>query len=213
MKTIVKSTPAPACLARAQQAGWNWDQFGKLDHDGHVEVLQLALHDQKKECAYTGLWLGEGTKLKVHIDHFQKKGIYQDQEFAWENLFAAAKDRKDGADYKDNQISGPREKADATYSTFWSPLQANLEKAFWYRQDGTIQPDPGLSEEDRVKAQNTIEMFNLNSPDLKSKRYGIILKTRGVHDLSDDMVRECLATQGFSFLVNFELAHRKRDSE
>lgn len=213
MKTIVKSTPAPACLSRAQQAGWNWDQFHKQDHEGYLDVRCLALHDQKNECAYTGLWLGEGTKQIVHIDHFRKKGIYQDQEFVWDNLFAAAKERNDGADFKDGHISGPQETADAAYSVFWSPLQANLENNFRYRPDGTILPAYNLTKADEVKAQKTIEIFNLNSPDLKNRRYGIIQLIGTLSDLSDDDVKTCLATQGFSFLVNFELAHRKRDSE
>lgn len=213
MKTIVKSYPAPACLARAEKSGWNWDQFREQNHEGYLEVRRLALVDQKNECAYTGLWLGEGANHKVHIDHFRKKGIYPDQTFAWENLFAAAKEREDGADFKDNQISGPQENADAAYSTFWSPLQDNLANYFWYSQDGSIHPAPNLCEADFDKAQNTIEVFNLNSPDLKNRRHGIILKIRALHGISGDVVREWMATAGFSFLVNFELAQREQDTK
>ena len=102
MKTIVKSE-VPPCLRQAQGKGWNWDEFRANAYDDYLSVRSQALVDQKDECAYTGLWLGMGTTHTLHIDHFHKKAIFPEETLSWENLFAAAKNRNDGADYKDRQ--------------------------------------------------------------------------------------------------------------
>ncbi len=69
--------------------------------------------------------------------------------------------------------------------------------------DGWMEPDEHLSHEDKVIAQSTIDMYNLNSPELRQKRQGIILQLRSMSQMTDDDVRMCTATIGFSFLVSF----------
>lgn len=205
MKTIIKSE-VPPCLRQAQGKGWNWDEFRTNAYDDYLSVRSQALVDQKDECAYTGLWLGMGTTHTLHIDHFHKKAIFPEETLSWENLFAAAKNRNDGADYKDRQIHGTKSDAEKQYRAFWSPLEANLSQAFWYRQDGVVEPDEKLSDEEKEMAQHTIDMYNLNSPDLRNRRLGIIRLLNTLQDLCDDDIRQCTKTAGFSFLVDFELS-------
>ncbi len=208
MKTIVKSE-APVCLREARAKGWDWNTFVGNAHKEYLTARARALGEQGNECAYTGLWLGEGTKQTVHLDHFHKKAIYAEEIFSWENLFAAAKNLDYGSDYKDKQIHGPRMNADAQYQSFWSPLQAGLVNAFWYRQDGWMEPGEHLSAEDRRLAQQTIDMYNLNSPDLKRKRRDIIRCLGNMQQLEEDEVRSAMETMGFSFLIDFELKQRE----
>ena len=99
--------------------------------------------------------------------------------------------------------------ADAQYQSFWSPLQASLVNAFWYRQDGWMEPGEHLSAEDRRLAQQTIDMYNLNSPDLKRKRRDIIQCLGNMQQLEEDEVRSAMETMGFSFLIDFELKQRE----
>ena len=207
MKTIIKSD-APLCLQQAREKGWDWDEFHANAHVDYLDVRSQALADQKEECAYTGLWLGEGTKHTLHIDHFHKKAIFTEETFLWENLFAAAKNRNDGADYKDRLIHGPKPDAEKQYRSFWSPLEASLSKAFWYRQDGCVEPDEKLYEEGQLLAQHTIDMYNLNSPDLTRRRLGVIRMLNSLSGLCDDEIRLYMRTMGFSFLVDFELRQR-----
>lgn len=209
MKTILK-LEADDCLQRAIDNGWSWDDFHRNAHDDYLTLRELALMEQNDECAYTGLWLGKGTTQTVHLDHFRKKAIYPELTFDWYNLFAAAKDLDYGSDYKDRNIHGPRDNADSQYNTFWSPLKVNLEGNFWYRQDGKIMPYPGIDEDARQIAQQTIDMYNLNADDLKKRRQGIIQLVGGLDQLDDDTVRQCMATSGFSFVVEFELAQRQK---
>lgn len=206
MKTIIKSE-VPECLQEAETRGWDWNSFHTNDHDGYRCVIQRALEDQKNECAYTGLWIGEGTTQKIHIDHFRKKAIYPEETFYWDNLFAAAKDLDYGSDYKDKHIHGPKTNAESQYKKFWSPLYANLSNAFWYRQDGMIEPALGLEDNDREMAQHTIEMYNLNAPDLKQRRQGVINMLKGYKEIPEEIIREGMKNVGFSFLVDFELKY------
>lgn len=206
MKTITKSEGTLECLQSAQKAGWNWDEFHKKAQADFESVRALAVEEQGNECAYTGLWIGEGTHSDVHIDHFRKKSIYPEATFCWKNLFAAVKNPNYGADYKDKQIHSPQANADRQYQAFWSPLQPTLSEAFWYRQDGTIEPDEQLSLSEKATAQQTIDMYNLNSNELKNRRQGVILTIRNMrHQLADQEVRTIMDTVGFSFLVDFEL--------
>ena len=207
MRMIVKADENP-CLAAARSQGWNWDEFRSNDHDGYLAVLSQTIDEQKNECAYTGLWLGEGTSQKCHIDHFRKKSIYAELTLVYSNLFAAAKDLSYGSDYKDKSIHGPRANSDQQYALFCSPLDERLIGSFWYRRDGFIEPMEGLSEENKLLVQNTIDMFNLNHPDLKSRRCGVLKILEPLSDYDEDMVRLCMQQAGFSAVVDFELAYR-----
>lgn len=207
MKTISKEE-ANSCLDHAREAGWNWDDFHKNNQNGYWLVKEQALEEQHHECAYTGLWLGEGTTQTIHLDHFRKKGIYDSLTFDYGNLFAAAKDLPCGSDCKDRKIHGPRQHADAQYATFWSPCQQHLEHAFWYRQDGYMVPDDSLNEDEKEMARNTIDMYNLNCSDLVNRRARILRMMEDMRDCEEDLVRMSMSTVGFSFLVEFGLQHR-----
>ncbi|MDE6480487.1 MAG: hypothetical protein K2L45_09470 [Muribaculaceae bacterium] len=98
MKTINK-TEANDCLRTAANNAWSWDDFHKNDQPGYNACREQGLAEQLNECAYTGLWLGEGTKQSVHIDHLRKKALYPELTFDWNNLFVAAKNLECGADY------------------------------------------------------------------------------------------------------------------
>lgn len=211
MKTIIKSN-ANRCLDIARENSWTWDDFHTNAPDDYIKCRKQALEEQQYECAYTGLWLGDGSTQKIHIDHFRKKSLYPELTFHWPNLFVSVKDSDYGADFKDGFIRGPRDYSDKQYNTFFSPLEANLKDYFWYRQDGTIEPNPNFDgvrdKELLAKIRNTIEIFNLNADDMKHRRRVIIESVRSLRQLNDTEVIDCMQTTGFSFVVEFELQHR-----
>lgn len=210
MKTIVKSN-ANVCLRNAEHNGLSWNDFVTRHHDEYLRIRQQAISDQTGECAYTGLWIGDGTKQKVHIDHFRKRSIYPQLQFDWHNLFAAAKDLDYGSDSKDAKIHGPLTYADHLYKLFYSPLEANLEDMLWYRQDGQIVAHPSTPTDKINFVNNTIELYNLNAPDLIHRRLSIINQLRELNQLDVETIRLCMQNAGFSFLVNFELRQRNQD--
>lgn len=211
MKTIIKSDTNP-CLKAAKENGWTWNDFHSHTPDDYIKCRKQALAEQQYECAYTGLWLGDETTQKIHIDHFRKQSLYPELTFHWHNLFATAKDANYGADFKDGIICGPRNHSDKQYDTFFSPLEANLKDYFWYRQDGKIEPHPAFDEiKDKelvAKIRNTIKIFNLNADDMKHRRRGIIESVRSLQQLDDTEIIDCMKTSGFSFVVEFELQHK-----
>ncbi len=209
MKTVVK-TDSNHSLLNAKEKGWNWDDFHSNDQEAYQSCREQALKEQLEECAYTGLWLGEGTKQTIHIDHFKKKAIYPELTFEWNNLFAAAKDLDCGADFKDKKISGSRASSDKSYDNILSPLERYLSDYFWYRQDGAVIPHPSINDDELIsKINNTIDIFNLNSSFLKDRRSGIIKMMRSYAGFGESAIREIMKSLGFSFVVDFELQRQK----
>ncbi len=209
MKSIVKADSNPSLL-NAKDKGWNWDDFHSNDQEAYKNCREQALKEQLEECAYTGLWLGDGTKQTIHIDHFKKKAIYPELTFDWNNLFVAAKDLDCGADHKDKRISCPRVSSDKIYDNILSPLERHLSDYFWYRQDGAVIPHPSINDDELIsKINNTIDIFNLNSSFLKDRRSGIIKMMRSYAGFEESAIREIMKSLGFSFVVDFELQRQK----
>lgn len=89
-------------------------------------------------------------------------------------------------------------------------MEANLSQYFWYRQDGAIVPHQSITDESiRSKVKKTIEIFNLNSADLKNRRFCIMQSVKGIIGLDDETIRDGMRYAGFSFVVDFELQRRK----
>lgn len=179
MRTIVKGEK-PQCLINAEKMGWSWDEFVENDHEGYVLCRQQADVEQHGMCGYTEIPLGSG-KITVHFDHFRKKGIYPELRFNWENLFAAVKDHRFGADYKDRYINGDNEKK--VYAGILSPLTENLQGYFHYATNGEVEPLIGLSDDDVKKAKVTIDMFHLNETELVNRRRTMMMQIEVLVDL------------------------------
>ena len=143
----------PASLVEAENKGWSWDEFVSNDHEGYQSCREQANTEQQGVCAYTELPL-DVEKVKVHIDHYRRKSIYPKLRFKWDNLFAAVKDKRFGADHKDGIINGSNH--NQMYASILSPLTANLQDYFHYSTSGEIEPMSGISEEKQKEAEARI---------------------------------------------------------
>ena len=212
MHTINKSSKGPLCLEEALKKGLTWEEFYDQNHRGYKEVKQQSIKDQKGECAYTGIYIGEGTRIDeqdIHIDHFYKKSLFPEKRLEWQNLFAAINRRDFGACYKDKNINGPKNIAIKKYEQFWAPTEPNLQKMFRYTSVGEIEPAYNLDENTEKKAKKTIEIYNLKHPHLNHLRKEIIHLIDDYKrdpDISGDEIRAALSQQGFSDLIDFELS-------
>ena len=204
MRTIVKGERLQ-CLINAEKRGWSWDDFLKNDPEGYKACRQQADEEQHGMCCYTEIPQAYG-KYKFHLDHFKKKGIYPQLRFNWENLFAAVKDKRFGADSKDKYINGDNEKD--VYSSILSPLTENLQGYFHYATNGMVEPSTGLSADDEKRAKNTIDVFHLNQSELVSRRRTIIKQIEEYKDLPAYVVLECLEWQGFLSVIEQEIMYR-----
>lgn len=200
MKHIVKSI-APSCLAKAHDDNISWEEFCKNRHNDYVQCLSIALNDQNQECAYTGLLLKDPHK---HIDHYIKQECGRRYWFAWDNLLAAYKcdgmSSIFGADYKDKVVNISN--AQTKYNQILNPLTDDIEHYFYYSIDGEILPNPLLPENEHDKAQNTIDIFNLNDDYLKRRRE-IFINNIKIYQQNRIEIYEYLSNNGFSFILDF----------
>lgn len=204
MRRIVKSV-APECLAAAKEKGWNWEEFFHNDHNGHMQCLNQADADQSGVCGYTELPLASKGMTK-HLDHYRKKAIYSKLTFDWNNLVCAVKDKRFGADHKDELIDGKN--AEATYAGILNPVVDGAQNYFYYNTDGKILASVGLDEKNGRKAEETIRVFNLNETELVSRRRTFITQLRACADLEEADIRACFAAMGFPSVLEQELQLR-----
>ena len=203
MRTILKGE-APACLDSAEKKGWSWEEFVTNDHEGYQMCREQANFEQQSVCAYTELPL-DVARVTVHFDHYRKKSIYTKLRFKWDNLFAAVKDNRFGADHKDGIVNGSNH--NQVYASILSPLTANLQEYFHYSTSGEIEPSLSLSEENQKKAEETIRVFNLNEAELVERRRTIMAQIVCYQDLPEEDIKSSFDGLGFPSVVDQEVRY------
>lgn len=138
---------------------------------------------------------------EIHIDHFRKKGMPwpNDVTFDWNNLVVEDRCADYGTCYKDKHTSSM-----ADYDLQLNPVEDYPERLFSYNQEGFIFAKPGIDDNERIKAEFTIERFNLNHATLKQMRLKLI-RTIGnyTNQLDADTIRQCVANEGFPSVVEW----------
>ncbi|MCL1080050.1 TIGR02646 family protein [Parashewanella spongiae] len=159
----------------ADEATRAWGRFKDTDQ----QLLQKLLTEQFGLCCYTELNLADLKNthgIGSHFEHEQPKHTFPHRTFDEANLLRCALDSEDlskysgenrfGGHYKDNN-----EQLDYDAAKFISPQSANCRDFFVYlTSDGSIHPKAGLSAQDNMKAQYTIDILNLNASFLKAER-------------------------------------------
>ena len=196
MKTVLKYPQQDLEALDGRLKGLSWDDFRCSYHDVYEKCIAQAISEQCNECAYTEIPLPDKHQ---HIDHFRKKAIYQDLTFDWNNLFAAVKDKRFGADFKDGIINGNNHKQ--LYSTLLSPIEENIESFFSYSLDGRISVADTCNVAAKERAELTIQVFNIHADILVSRRHALILQMLEIDD--KDIFAEVFVGTGFSSLVKY----------
>lgn len=142
-----------------------WDNFDALDGTRHA-----CWHEQFGLCAYSEILLDDND-LGMHVDHVEPKSINQIGTFDHANLLLSAtssdklkgmpKGEVFGGHFRGNQYSA---------TDFITPLRPDCRRFFHYASSGELEPAFGLSVDDGLKAQYTIDVLNLNAPLLVSRR-------------------------------------------
>jgi uncharacterized protein (TIGR02646 family) len=207
MRKINKTYSAPASLMvfKKHHPLAQWDEIHKPENrEVYGDCLHACMVDQEMLCGYTEIFL----KPRItHIDHYVKRDIDPGQTFSWENMIAAVKDSRYGADWKDAKITKKDyNRTTKRYTSILNPITDSINGRFVYSTDGTIEPvDPY-----DVMAGKTIEVFNLNEESLKSQRKGTMLSARLMVDggIPKDKVRVLLKESGFLSAVDYELSKK-----
>lgn len=204
MKHIQKSVEPHSLTAFKRQNPTEWKSIHEMANK-HVyeDCLSQCVVDQNNLCGYTEMCLDQGL---VHIDHYIKRDIDSRLTFCWENMIAAVKDYRYGADWKDNHIShADYDSTNKRYRGILNPIVDSFLYRFQYATDGSIEP---FDEQDE-KAKDTILMFNLNEDSLKGRRREAMESARLMvkGGMTEQDVMEYLAPSGFVSAVQYELRH------
>jgi uncharacterized protein (TIGR02646 family) len=143
----LKRVNSPICLQgplknRSQDSYAIWEKIDEM---------------QNGYCAYC-----ERSYLKTkHIEHFRMKNDYPNGKFEWPNLFGSC-----GVDHKRNTC-GMHKDAPSTaaydYQQIIKPDVDFPERFLFFSLNGSVAPCAGLNPKDKVRAQETIRVFNLNN--------------------------------------------------
>ena len=147
--------PAPPCLNEYDK-GQNWNQI-KPEHKQQIrDALTLM---QGRHCAYC-----ERLRKDEEIEHFRPKNRFPQLTFEWSNLFLACKFEDSCGKHKDHAVRNysPDDLID--------PCIDDPDEFLKFYSDGHVQPVRGASPEKKHRAEETIRVFNLNSPSLVNAR-------------------------------------------
>lgn len=125
---------------------FSWPQYRNrpLNH-----ILQDALLEMTAQhCAFCD---GVFEQSPVTVEHFRPKSKYPELAYDWPNLFPCCTLCQEKGDDYDEKLLKPDE------------VNYDFDRYFICNySDGTIQPNPAASAEDRARAKMTIELYNLN---------------------------------------------------
>lgn len=165
----------------------------------YAECIEQLKTEQENLSGYTEKPLKNG----VHVDHFRKQALFntQDLVFGWNNLIADEHNPGYGADFKDKRVT--REE----YEKLINPVLEDPHHFLTYMDEGVIKPVDGLTQQEREKAEKTIEIFNLRHPLLKELRERAIKMVKDYKNqgLTEDEILIALRDYGFKSAVEYAL--------
>lgn len=148
-----------------EQATSRWKNFNYKQ-----EVSNYLNEEQYSLCAYSEI-RPDLVDLETHIEHIQAKSSYPIRTFDYQNLVINALSSDDLENRaKEDVFGGHAKLCDYEQNLFISPLQQGCSQYFVYLSDGRIEASNKLTPQEVLKAEYTIDLLNLNSPFLVTKR-------------------------------------------
>ena len=133
-------------------------------------LLSILLREQYHLCGYSEY---DCSPIGFHIEHVENKSQNPQGTFEFCNLLASAFHSDALARIPAKDLFGGHSVGKSTsvdMTRFVSPLDAGCWHYFVYLQSGRVIPNPRIGEQSRDKASYTIDLLNLNSAFLVSKR-------------------------------------------
>lgn len=137
-----------------------------LVHYRHDDIKKSLFRSSHYKCAFCECRPGESGYIEV--EHFAPKSIYPELTFSWDNLLPVCRKCNDDKSAFDTQTT-----------PIINPSEEDPEKLITYNML-VMEPAPGSGDE--VKAKNTIEVCNLNSPRLYKARSELLVSLTGYMD-------------------------------
>ncbi|HCF3691195.1 TIGR02646 family protein [Burkholderia multivorans] len=152
-------------------------RWGSFNHK--PTVMQHLLDEQYYLCCYSEL-RADQEGLGYHIEHVENKSQNPLRTFDYGNLAASALHSGDlgTAAFKGRhtEVFGGHaagktgSQGPVNMQNFIHPHRADCRRFFSYLSDGRVVPANGLSNVERGQTQYTIDILNLNSPFLVTRR-------------------------------------------
>lgn len=179
MRTVNKSGSGTVQLNQAHSnppttdraATVRWRRFRP-----HKAAVQKCLLDEQYQlCCYSELRADE-EGLGYHIEHLENKSQNPARIFDYTNLAASALDsandlaafKAQGHEVFGGHATGKQDVVDL--ARFVSCHQPDCRRYFAYLSDGRVVPATNLNAQEQDRAQYTIDLLNLNSPYLITRR-------------------------------------------
>jgi uncharacterized protein (TIGR02646 family) len=165
---MVQTRPRGECppLLKANRAKWTnrWHRIldGHARGDWATPLAKKLLREAVLGLTHGKCAFCEG-RLEVttwaEIEHYHPKTRYPKHAFLWTNLFPAC------------AICNQRKGEQDHRGALLKPDDEDPERYFWVHPDnGRLDPSPGLSAEDAVRATETIRLCDLQRPVLRRQR-------------------------------------------
>jgi len=202
MRKIDKGAPMPSFTEFVNQHHpTKWEDAKSVSHLWREYILEFEQH---RLSGYTE----EPVRLdSSHIDHFRKQSLFNALVFNWNNYIVDSNNETYGAKYKDRVVRTGEEN-----DKLINPVTEDASRFFRYELSGRIAVAEGLNDEDRTRAEYTMEAFNLNESSLVERRRVIINNIlQSYRDLTDDDILEALASEGFTSVVEQLLRERRTE--
>ena len=143
----------------------SWQSF-----DGKQELKENLTAIQNGLCGYCEIRLD--TSIGNHLEHIDSKSFNAHKTFEYQNIICSC--IKDSL--SDNEDANPIScgHAKRSKSIDIKPTDAECGKCFTFDFFGRVVPNETLTIEEKQKAQNTIDILNLNCKRLKRQRETVI---------------------------------------
>lgn len=152
---------APPCLKMYTPAD-NWQTLSDQDKDSiweHLDRMQYGL------CAYCEREIPAVNRHRRHIEHFKPRSKYPKDAFEWVNLFGACNDDNFCARFKDS----PKCPSYATEDLI-KPDADSPREFLTFLSNGEVIPKKQISTDHQKRAQQTIDVLQLNHHTLIARR-------------------------------------------
>lgn len=203
MRRIDKSEEPQSLRSFNKAKHKKWEEIhNEANRHVYNDCLQQCIEDQAHLCGYTEVPLSKDNR---HIDHYIKRDFAPDLTFCWNNMIAAVKGSRFGADYKDKHVKrNDYDKSECCYTDILNPVKDEFAGRFRFSADGTMEP----SDNKDIKAEKTIELFNLNEKSLKERRKVQMenVRTYIENDYTKEATLAALTEDGFVSAIEYELS-------
>jgi uncharacterized protein (TIGR02646 family) len=143
------------------------NQWKELSHADKKSIWECLNAMQSYRCAYceTSL-LSKSGQQEAHIEHFRQRCRYLQGTFDWSNLFGSCNRQESCGKHKDRQTYD--------HSDLIKVDDEDPEHFFRFLADGLVLPADHLSPAERLRAEETIRVFNLNGPLRQIRKFNLM---------------------------------------